>query len=40
MPDVKAKLVCGKCGADWEGSGSPALCPKCRQSSFAIAVKK
>lgn len=39
-PERPTKLVCGKCGADWEGSGSPAYCRSCLASSFAIAVKK
>jgi len=40
MKEVKTKLVCGKCGADWKGSGSPAVCPVCKQGSFAISVEK
>jgi hypothetical protein len=33
-------LVCNACGEPWEGQGSPAICPKCRTISFAIAVEK
>ena len=39
IPAPKTKLVCGKCSADWK-AGSPAWCPACLTSSFAIAVKQ
>lgn len=34
------KLVCVKCGADWQGSGSPAVCESCSKVSAAIVVEK
>jgi rubrerythrin len=36
---VVTKLVCNWCGADWKAPGTPAICPACRQSSFAIVVE-
>lgn len=24
-------LVCIKCGSDWKGNGSPAICPDCSE---------
>jgi len=35
---TETKLVCAKCGRDWEHPGSPAVCPVCTQSSYAVAV--
>lgn len=37
---AETKLVCIKCGKDWRGSGSPAICPDCEQASCPIAVSK
>jgi len=37
---VTIKLVCIKCGAEWKGSGSPAICPVCEQESAAIVVEE
>lgn len=34
---MNTKLVCYKCGADWAGSGSPCVCPVCKEMSCAIA---
>ena len=34
------KTVCIKCGANWQGIGSPAICPVCKQESAAIVTKK
>lgn len=36
----KTKLVCAKCRVDWRSPGSPAICPVCKESSFAISVEK
>lgn len=33
-------LVCHACGEPWEGSGNPAICPKCGVVSFGIAVER
>ncbi len=30
--------VCAKCKNPWEMSSSPAICPVCKQASFAIAI--
>lgn len=40
------KLVCIKCGGDWKGYGSPAVCPDCSRKegkqvlSAAVVVEK
>ena len=36
---MKTKLVCLKCGEDWKGVHSPAICPDCGQASAPIAVE-
>jgi rubrerythrin len=38
-PPPKTILICAKCRAIWKGSGSPAICPVCKQTSYPIVVK-
>ena len=44
MPSNKTKrhLICGKCGREWEfsGSGKRASCPKCNHSVIVLSERK
>lgn len=38
LPLGATKLVCGICGKAWRGVGSPARCPDCGKTSYAIST--
>lgn len=38
LPLAVTKLVCASCRKLWRGPGSPARCPDCGQSSYAISI--
>ncbi len=36
---IKTKLVCAKCGAEWNRDSNPSICPECKEGSFGISIK-